>query len=131
MQINLSRANFYLVDDAEYIVAVNAKQASEFYCEQVGEDYEPEADPINPEKKYLNDFEIEVTDEQKLELIKMNEGNNPNSRYFKPLIIGNDQIVMSNNLRFYVRRTLLQELKNLTEGQILFDVPFLIASTEY
>ncbi|WP_321382732.1 hypothetical protein [uncultured Enterococcus sp.] len=128
MKVNLSRANVYLVDEVEYIVAANATQASEFYLEQVGEGYEPEIVPVNPAKVYLIDVEVEVTDEQKILYLNLNKGTH--FRYHAPLKIFADEVIMNERCEFKVRRTLLQELINETAGKVMFDVPFSIASTE-
>lgn len=125
MQANLSRVNFYLVDDVDIVVAISAKQASDCVLENYGEGYEAEVKPINGDEKYITDYEKTVTASQKLEYINRSERLRK-----RPLKVGNDEIVADSNLNFKVRRSVKQELINRTEGKVLFDVPFIIASTE-
>lgn len=125
MKINVSRANFYLVDDVDIVVAVSEKQAHECVEKEYGYGQGEEIILINGNDFYITDTEKEVTDSQKLAYINRSERQRK-----RPLKVGTEEIVADSNLNFKIRRTARQELINQTEGKILFDVPFILASTE-
>ena len=128
MKVNLSRANVYLVDDCDYVVAATAEQACEWSKNEYGEDCGNCADLVDATKKDFFDTETELTDEVMLAYFKMNRGKKLDDH--EPLEFAGDAIRLSEQFRFYTNRTLQQELERRVAGKVIFDVPFLLASTE-
>lgn len=130
MNINISRANIYLVDDCDFVVAVSEEQAVEWASKQYGDEYtESSAQLIDGSTKYFVDEDIEITNDQKIEYLEINAGKRREQH--KAVKTDDCEIALDKNFTFYGRRTLQEQLLVETANGILFHVPFLLASTEY
>lgn len=129
MNINISRANIYLVDDCDFVVAIDEEQAKTWSKKEYGEDCGTSAVWVDGTKKYFIDDEIEISKSQKIEYMLKNEGKELKNH--EPLKVLDYEIVLNQSFNFLARRTLQRQLEIEINSQTLFEVPFCLASTEY
>ncbi|WP_375179888.1 hypothetical protein [Enterococcus rotai] len=130
MEANLSRVNIYLVDDCDFVVATDEEQAMQWSKKEYGDDdCGSSAVVVDGTNKYFVTGENDVTDHEKLDFLRLNDGKL--FEELKPLKSEGGEVMISKTYKFYYRRSMQQELENCFKDKMLVEVPFLLASTEY
>lgn len=130
MQANLSRVNIYLVDDCDFVVAMDEQQAMQWSKKEYGDDdCGSSAVVVDGANKYFAAEKNEVTDHEKLDFLRLNAGRTFED--LKPLKSEGEEVMISKTYEFYYRKLMQQELENRFKDKTLVEVPFLLASTEY